>query len=107
MRAPNRKRSRSVAFAPSQLAPIESCELRLPVLPLVRGGVPLLDDAAVCLWRPTDTVQHAVGSLALQIHHPIAQTAVEEQHRAGVIQPRLVPAFTLNVVHIEALPRPA
>jgi hypothetical protein len=65
MRAPNRKHSRSVAFAPSHLAPIESCELRLPVLPLVRGGIPLLDDAAVCLRRPTDTVQHAVRSLAL------------------------------------------
>ena len=76
----DRKRRRSVAFAPLHLAPIESCELRLPVLPIVCGGLPLLDDAAVCVWRPTDTVQHAVGSMASQIHHTVTHTAVEKQH---------------------------
>ena len=45
-----------------------------------------------------------VGVDALEHHRPVAHVPVEQQHAAGRVHPRLVPAAALDVPRAEAVP---
>src|SRR3954454_21846709 len=88
------------------LSNVEAIERRGPPTVGV-GGFPQLANAAICVGRPRDAVlgRRRIGCdrLPLQHHLAVAQTAFEQQQRAGGIDPCLMPDLARGIVEVQAL----
>ena len=89
----------------AQALAVAPVERDLPGLPVVLGGLPELA-YAVAVAGPGDPLPR-VGVDALEHHRAVLRVPVEQQHAAGRVHPRLVPAAALGVPRAEAVPHDA
>lgn len=90
------------------LFPIQPVEDDRPPHPTVAACLPELPERAVGVRRPGDPLElaRAVGELALSLHHHFAvdDPARDHEHRAFVVDPRLVPPVVARIPGAQAPP---